>query len=95
MDSGKLKVWYPDFSLQYGLIIEYFGINGERDYIERTRHKLQIYQANQFDTIPLYPTDVVPYWQDRLIERIASAPESRLCYIHLSYPCQRAAPNSL
>ena len=76
MDAGKLKVWYPDFSLQYGLIIEYFGVNGERDYINRTRHKLRVYQANQLDTIPLYPSDIIPAWQGRLIDRIGSALEN-------------------
>ena len=78
MDAGKFKVWYPDFSLQYGLLIEYFGVNGERDYIERTRHKLKVYQANQLDTIPLYPSDIIPDWQGRLIDRIGSTLARRL-----------------
>ena len=78
MDSGKLKIWYPDFSLQYGLLIEYFGVNGERDYIDRTRHKLRVYQTNQLDTIPLYPSDIIPDWQGRLIEGIGFTLENRL-----------------
>jgi hypothetical protein len=77
MDDGKLRTWYPDFSLRYGLLIEYFGVNGERDYLERTRHKLRVYQANQFDMIPLYPADIIPDWQKRLIERIGSVMENR------------------
>ena len=40
MDRGAVRLWYPDFSLQYGLLIEYFGVNGERDYLERTRHRI-------------------------------------------------------
>jgi len=40
MDRGAVRLWYPDFSQQYGLLIEYFGVNGERDYLERTRHRI-------------------------------------------------------
>jgi len=87
MDDGKLKIWYPDFSLQAGLLVEYFGINGEQDYIQRTRHKLRVYQANQLDTIPLYPSDIIPNWQGRLIDRISSALESRLRALRQPQPC--------
>lgn len=78
IDRGLTKLWHPDFSLRYGLLIEYFGVNGERDYIDRTRHKLRVYQANQFDTIPLYPSDIIPDWQSRLLDRIGSILEGRL-----------------
>lgn len=78
IDRGALRLWYPDFSLQYGLLIEYFGINGDRDYADRTRHKLQVYRENQFDTIPLYPADIIPGWPDRLIDRIGGVMEERL-----------------
>lgn len=78
MDNGLLRVWYPDFNLQYGLLIEYFGVNGDRDYIERTRHKLKVYQANQFDVLPVYPTDIIPGWQGPLIGRIGDVLERRV-----------------
>lgn len=78
MDDGRLKIWYPDFSLRSGLLIEYFGINGNSDYIQRTRHKLRVYQANQLDTIPLYPSDIIPAWQDRLLDRIRGVLEARV-----------------
>ncbi len=70
MDDGKIKIWYPDFSLQYGLLIEYFGITGNTEYLERSRHKLNVYRANLFDVIPLYPSDVIPPWQNRLIDQV-------------------------
>jgi len=70
IDDGKFKVWYPDFSLQYGLLIEYFGMKGDKHYTEQARHKLRIYRENQFDTIPLYPPDIIPGWQNHLIDRI-------------------------
>jgi len=78
VDAGKTKIWFPDFSLQYGLLIEYFGINGDRGYQERTRHKLTIYQANQYDVLPLYPTDMSGQWQDRLLRRVELSLENRL-----------------
>ena len=78
IDDGKFRVYYPDFNLQYGLLIEYFGVNGERDYIERTRHKLKVYQENQLDTIPLYPQDIIPGWQEHLLDRIGTALETRV-----------------
>lgn len=78
VDNGLTKIWYPDFSLQYGMIIEYFGITGQQDYINRTKHKLRVYQQNQFDIIPLYPPDIIPGWQNELVDRIGYTLENRL-----------------
>jgi len=87
MDNGKLKIWYPDFSLQCGPLVEYFGITGDRDYIQRTRHKLRVYHANQLDTIPVYPSDIIPNWQEQLMARIGTVLENRLRV--LRQPCWR------
>lgn len=47
VDHGKTKIWHPDFSLpHYGMIIEYFGMNGDSGYDERTRHKIEVYEEN-------------------------------------------------
>ena len=78
MDRGLLRINYPDFSLQSGPLIEYFGVMGDRNYMEQARHKLQVYQANQFDAIPLYPSDITPGWENRLIDRIGHTLENRL-----------------
>ncbi len=78
VDNGLTKIWYPDFSLQYGMIVEYFGMNGDKHYTEQARHKLRVYQENQFDAIPLYPPDIIPGWQDKLVDRIAYTLENRL-----------------
>lgn len=78
IDSGKTKLWHPDFSLFYGPLIEYFGINGSHEYEERTRHKLNVYQENQFDVIPLHPRDLTGNWQDDLLRKIDSHLEHRL-----------------
>ena len=78
LDSGMLRVWYPDFSLQYGLLVEYFGVNGDQGYRERTAHKLKVYRENQFDVLPVYPADMGHEWQDNLLRRIDANLEHRV-----------------
>ena len=62
----------------YGLLIEYFGINGSQGYRNRTKHKLKVYEQNQIEVIPLYPNDMNGCWQDRLLKRIDDRLENRL-----------------
>jgi len=78
VDNGNVRLWYPDFSLGYGPIIEYFGIKGDSHYDRRTEHKLNVYQANQYRVIPVYPSDMKGSWQDPLIRRIDRCLESGL-----------------
>jgi len=85
MDRGLLRIFYPDFSLQAGLLVEYFGVNGDDRYAEQARHKLSVYRDNQLDTIPLYPPDIIPGWGDRLIDRIGYPMENRLRNIRSSH----------
>lgn len=45
-DQGKARIGYPDFYLpEYGMIIEYFGINGDAEYDRRTEHKMRVYET--------------------------------------------------
>ena len=96
MDDGKLRTWYPDFSLQYGILIEYFGINGDLGYQERTRHKLKVYEENQFDVIPVYPPDMAGAWEPVLLGRIDVTLEKRLSDYRsrtgYSAPCGTSCP---
>ena len=78
LDSGKVRLWYPDFSLSYGILIEYFGINGNREYNRRTEHKLAVYQQNQMDVLPVYPTEMGKDWEPRLLSRIDHTLDRRL-----------------
>jgi hypothetical protein len=78
MDAGKLRIWYPDFTLGYGQVIEYFGVNGDPGYEQRTRHKLAVYEHNQIPVLALYPRDFGGAWQGRLLERIDSTLEQHL-----------------
>jgi len=78
IDAGKTKIWYPDFTLPYGVLIEYFGINGSHDYRERTKHKLKVYEENQFEVVDLYPADLRGSWHQRFLNRIDSTLEHQL-----------------
>ena len=47
VDRGKTRIWYPDFYLpEYGMIIEYFGVNGNEAYDKQARHKMEVYSVN-------------------------------------------------
>lgn len=78
IDKGLTKIWYPDYSLQCGLLIEYFGMNGDQSYMKQARHKLRVYHENQYDVIPLYPPDLTGPWERSLLDRIGFALERRL-----------------
>ncbi len=78
LDNGQVRIWYPDFTLSYGPIIEYFGMYGNADYDRRTEHKLKVYRQNQFDVVPVYSRDLNHGWEDRLLRRIDYSLESRL-----------------
>ena len=68
---GKTKIWYPDFTLGYGILVEYFGISGNKDYEYRTSHKLKVYKKNQIPVIALYSKGLTRSWRTGLIETIS------------------------
>jgi hypothetical protein len=78
VDSGQVRIWYPDFTLPYGLLIEYFGITGDAQYDLRTQHKRRVYGNNQFDVLPVYRNDLARGGDDNLLGRIDRTLESRL-----------------
>ena len=78
VDSGLVRIWYPDFTLSYGMLIEYFGFHGSEEYDRRTRHKLAVYQQNQIPVVDLYQQDMGRGWDDRLLHRIDGVLEQRL-----------------
>lgn len=77
MDNGLLRIWYPDFTLSYGLAIEYFGWD-DPEYRKRTQHKLAVYRDNQIQVLPTYPQDLKHDWEQRLLHRVDDALDSRL-----------------
>jgi hypothetical protein len=79
VDRGQVRIWYPDFTLSYGTVIEYFGVNGDAGYRQRTQHKLAVYEQNQIAVLPVYPTNLGSGWEHNLLHRIDSALERHLC----------------
>ena len=78
VDAGKTRIWYPDFTLAYGPLIEYFGVDGDRGYAARTAHKLKVYRQNQIQVLPVYPRDLAGRWEDRLLKQVDKALDRRL-----------------
>lgn len=78
VDRGQVRIWYPDFTLSYGPVIEYFGVNGDSAYQQRTQHKLAVYKQNQIHALAVYPNDLDRNWEGRLLLRVDSALEKHL-----------------
>lgn len=79
VDRGKTKIWYADFYLpEYGLVVEYFGINGSQDYDERTKHKLEVYRQNGIEGLFLTRNSFKGDWPTRIIGQIEAILENRL-----------------
>lgn len=79
MDGDKLRIYYPDFTLpRHGLILEYFGMEGNPDYDIRSRHKLAAYRAAGIDGIYLNPESFRGDWPTRLWGQIEGHLAGRL-----------------
>lgn len=55
-DNGYKRIWYPDFGLpEYAMFIEYFGMKNDPIYNQEIDYKLDLYEKNSIDVIPIYP----------------------------------------
>ena len=78
-DRGHTRIWYPDFQLpEYGLIIEYFGVNGQRSYDEQARHKMQVYKQAGIEGIFLTEAVFQGDWPGRVLGQIEASLRGRL-----------------
>ena len=78
-DRGQVRIWYPDFRLpEYGMIIEYFGMNGNNAYDEQMYHKIQAYRQARIEGIYLVESSFLGNWQDQILERIEGNLEDKL-----------------
>lgn len=83
IDRGRVRIWYPDFYLpEYGMIIEYFGVNGDADYDRRTAHKLEVYKSAGIDGVFLTEATLKRQWPTGIITRIEDILEQRLRRFH-------------
>jgi len=78
-DHGKTRLYYPDFRLpEYGLIIEYFGMNGDPGYDARTRHKIGVYKQAGIEGLFLTEESLKGDWPGRVMGRIEDTLKRRL-----------------
>lgn len=79
VDRGKTRVWYPDFYLpEYGMIIEYFGVNGDPGYNERTKHKREVYKRTGIEGVFLTNESFKGDWPRRIMSQIEGILKKRL-----------------
>lgn len=79
IDQGKTRIYYPDFRLpDYGLIIEYFGVNGDPGYNQRTMHKIDVYKQAGIDGLFLTKESFKGDWPTRIMGQIEGILKNRL-----------------
>lgn len=79
VDQGQVRIWYPDFRLpEYGMIIEYFGMNGSTSYNENMAYKIRTYKEAGIDGIYLLPSSLSGDWQEMITRRIEQVLEGKL-----------------
>jgi len=89
IDRNKTKIWYPDFSLSdYGMIIEYFGMNGDSGYRKQAEHKMQVYRQNGIEGVFLTEESFPGDWPAKIIGQIEGVLQGRL---HRFYGAGRRA----
>ena len=67
----KVRIYYPDLRLpEFGMIIEYFGINGNSSYDECTRHKIKIYKQAGIDGLFLKRDSLRGDWPTKIMVQI-------------------------
>lgn len=79
VNMGKTKIWYPDFRLpEYGMIIEYFGMNGNSSYNDQMAYKIRAYNEAGIDGVYLVESSMRGPWQEMITERIEQVLEGKL-----------------
>ena len=79
IDRGKTRIWYPDYRLpEYGMIIEYFGVNGNSGYDERTRHKMEVYKQAGIEGLFLKKDSLAGDWPNKIMGQIEAILKGRL-----------------
>jgi hypothetical protein len=68
LDEGKLRVWYPDFTLpEYGMVIEYGGKMDDPAYRAGFEHKALVYTNNGIAALMLTANDLKGRWPQRVL----------------------------
>ncbi len=83
VDRGQTRIWYPDFRLpEYGVIIEYFGMNGDPGYHDQMIHKMKVYRDADIEGIYLLESTLRGPWQAMVQDRIKQVLTGRLDRFH-------------
>ena len=83
VDRGKTRIYYPDFRLpEYGLIIEYFGVNGDSGYDKQKKHKTEVYKKAGIDGLFLTRNSLRGDWPERIMSQIEDILKNRLDRFH-------------
>jgi len=79
VDRGKVRIYYPDFRLpEYGLILEYFGVNNNSDYDKRTKHKIEVYNQAGIDGLFLNRDSLRGEWPNKILGQVEGILKNRL-----------------
>jgi len=79
IDRGKTRLWYPDFYLpDYAVVIEYFGVNGDTSYDNRTKHKIEVYKKSGIEGLFLTEASLRGDWSERILGQIEEILRNRL-----------------
>jgi len=79
IDQGKTRLYYPDLRLpDCGLIIEYFGVNGNSSYDEQARHKIRVYNQAGIDGLFLTRDSLRGDWPNKIVGQIEGILTNRL-----------------
>jgi len=78
-DQEYQRIWYPDFGLpKYSIFIEYFGMENDPVYDERTKHKLEAYRNSEIDVISVYPSHLEGNYERYILKEILRTMSHRL-----------------
>jgi hypothetical protein len=79
VDRERTRIWYPDFTLpEYGMIIEYFGMNGDPGYRKRAEHKMQVYRETGIEGVFLTEESFRGNWPARVVGQIEDILKERM-----------------
>lgn len=79
IDRSRVRIWYPDFTLpEYGMIIEYFGMNDDPGYRRRAEHKIQVYWETGIEGVFLTEESLRGDWPARVVGQIEGVLQGRL-----------------
>ena len=79
VDRGLVRLHYPDFQLPaFGLIIEYFGVNGKPRYDEQVKHKMVLYRQSGMEGLFLNRDSLRGDWPTRILGQMEDILQKRV-----------------